>query len=314
MIRTFFLLLSFGTFMHAQEPFSFTEISSLAVDLQQPQFLKASDGINLAFYSFLNPSHNDITLLYAGGGLYGNQTYQWVAKTLQEQYGIGCYIFDIRGHGHSGGSRGDAPSKERVWLDVKEAISFIKSKNPSANIYLVGHSSGAGLIINYAAHTRNHKKQESGYIFIAPFLGPKSDTARNLKDHASFIKKVRTWVYIAGALFPHSFFTHYKALFFNYPKAIFKKDPLILSFYTYAMSCATTPYEINALLPAINKPTALFIGAEDEQFVPEKVIAYTSQINASVTTHRVERVGHLSILLEAPKLIAEYIKSQSMQS
>jgi len=299
-----------GSFcMNATGPFSFKEIDSIQnFDLVEPQFLKASDGVQLAYYSFLNPSNKEIVVLYAGAGLYGNKTYQWVAKTLQEKHGIGCYIFDIRGHGNSQGPRGDASSIDRGWLDVPEAIEFVKTKNPDSKIYLVGHSSGAGLIINYASHSK--QKQEDGYIFLAPYLGPRSNTARvHQKSDASFIKSVRTWVYILGAIFPNSFITHFKTVFFNYPDDMLKSDPLMLSYYTYVMSCATTPYDIDALLKEIDKPVGIFIGKNDEQFVPEKVIAYKDFITAPVQTEIIEDRAHLSILLEAPKLIADFISN-----
>jgi len=291
------------------DPFSFKEIDSIeGFELTKPQFLKTSDETELAYYPFLNSSSNkEIVILYPGAGLYGNKTYQWVAKTLRDTYGIGCYLFDIRGHGNSQGPRGDAPSIERVWLDVKQAIDLVKKENPEAKIYLAGHSSGAGLIINYAANAQ--ESIEEGYIFLAPYLGPKSDTAKlDMPSNKSFIKNVRVWVYIVGSIFPKSFVTHCTALYFNYPDAVLKSDPLILSSYTYVMSCATTPYELDPLLKKIDKPVGIFIGSNDEQFIPEKVIAYKKLINAPVHTEIVEDAAHLSILIQAPKLIADYIK------
>jgi alpha-beta hydrolase superfamily lysophospholipase len=306
------IFLSGSFFMNATGPFSFKEIDSIEkFNVIEPQFLKASDGVQLAYYSFLNPSNKEIVIFYAGAGLYGNKTYQWVAKMLQEEHGIGCYIFDIRGHGNSGGPRGDAPSIDRVWLDVEQAIEFVKSKNPHSKIYLVGHSSGAGLIINYAAHI--NKKLEYGYIFLAPYLGPKSNTAKaHQNSSASFIKNVRSWVYILGAMLPNSFITHFKSVFFNYPDDILKADPLILAYYTYTMSCATTPYDIDLLLKKIDKPVGIFIGKNDEQFLPEKVIAYKNLINAPVQTEIIENTAHLSILLQAPKLISDFIARRSI--
>jgi acylglycerol lipase len=307
-VKIIFLALLSGSVVMNAAPFSFKEVNAIeTVDLATPEFLKASDGIQLAHYNFSDAADEKIVILYAGAGLYGNKSYQWVAKALQEKYGIGCYIFDIRGHGHSEGSRGDASSIERVLLDVTEAISFVKTKHPHAKVYLAGHSSGAGLIINYAANTR--QKLEDGYIFLAPYLGPKSDTARVHKNSAdSFIKRVRIWVYILGSIFPNSFVAHSKAVFFNYPDAILQADPLIVPFYTFIMSMATTPYEVNTLMQKIDKPVGIFIGNNDEQFLPEKVIAYKDLIHASVHAEIVENAGHLSILLEAPRLIAAYLK------
>ena len=296
-------------------PFSFKEIQAELTDfiVEQPSYFKASDGCNLAYYSFLGSDsnkHNDykeIVVLYAGGGLYGNASYQWVAKKLQEKYGIGCYIFDLRGHGYSEGIRGDAPSMERVWQDTQESIELVKQLHQKAKVYLVGHSSGAGLLINYAAYSKN--KLEEGYVFLAPYLGPKSEAAKDAQgEYSSFVKKARIWVYILGAIFPQSCVTHFKAIIFNYPQVILEQDPLILTYYTYAMSMATSPYEVTEVIKKIDKPVGLYIGQEDEQFIPEKVIAYKEFMNVSVDAKIIENVGHLSILLNAPELIAACIK------
>ncbi len=312
MKRFFLILLSGVSLMHAAGPFSFKEIDSLEkCELVKPQFLRASDAIELAYYKFVTPANKAVVIFYAGAGLYGNHTYQWVAKNLNEKYNIGCYIFDLRGHGHSQGVRGDAPSVERVWTDVAEAVSFVKRENKTAKIYLTGHSSGAGLLINYAAHTET--KVEDGYIFLAPYLGPQSNTLKEHKNaDESFVKSMRLWVYILGSIFPRSFIAHFNAVFFNYPKALLKADPLIVPAYTYTMSCATTPYEIAPVIQKIDKPVGLFIGSNDEQFLPEAVIAYKKMINAPVVAEIVENAAHLSLLLDAPQLIAGYIKNQSL--
>ena len=74
------------------------------------------------------------------------------------------------------------------------------------------------------------------------------------------------------------------------------------------MSMATTPYEVQDLMTKIDKPTAIFMGSDDEQFIPEKVLDYAKLINGPVQLELVEQVGHLSILLEVPKLIANCLK------
>ncbi len=302
-----------GFFMNKATPFSFKEIDAVEeFDLTLPLFLKVSGGIELAYYKFADSSSKKIVILYAGAGLYGNKTYQWVAKNLHEKYGIGCYIFDVRGHGNSQGPRGDAPSIERVWLDVAQAVKFVKKEHNDSKLYLVGHSSGASLIINYAAHTKH--TMEDGYIFLAPYLGAKADVAKKpIAPYESFVKKARTWVYVLGMLFPKTFVGHWNALFFNYSAELLAVDPLIVPCYTYIMSSATAPYAIDDLLQKIDKPVGFFIGAKDEQFVPEKVIAYADLISTPVKTKIVEEAAHLSILLKAPQLIADYLTQELPQ-
>jgi len=292
------------------EPFSLQEIQSIPdFQLTKAQFLTASDGIQLAYYPFVNPTSKDIVLLYAGAGLYGNKTYQWVAKTLYEKYNVGCYIFDIRGHGHSQAVRGDAPSIDQVICDVSTATTYISQQHPDAKIHLAGHSSGAGLIINWASHAEYNHDLVRDYILIAPYLGPNSHALQQHANHDdSFVKSVRTWVYILGTIFPTSPCIHWNAVFFNYSAQLLQQDPLIVPEYTYTMSMATTPYEIDSLLPKIQKPTAIFIGTNDEQFIPQKIIDFAHLIKTPTHTQLIDGAKHMSILLSTPELIAQYIK------
>lgn len=289
------------------EPFSFGEILNLKMVTKSPLFITAQDGAQLAYYQFADTSCQDIIILYAGAGMYGNQVYQWVASELYNKYQVGCYIFDLRGHGHSAGARGDAPSAEAVWQDVIDAISLIKKSHDQAKIHLTGHSSGAGLIVNVLARYANLDIESA--ILLAPYLGPNSRAIQTQTDVSqSFIKKVRSWVYLIGGLISAKLVAHVRAVFFNYPEYILKNDPLIVDSYTYAMSCATTPYEIKQLFAGINKPLAIYIGANDEQFIPEQVVAYQNGTQAQVDACIIPNTGHLSILLQAPKLIAKFIK------
>ena len=74
-----------------------------------------------------------------------------MAEQLCQKYQIATYLFDIRGHGQSGGERGHTPYIHQVWDDISSAIIFLKQNYGDIPLYLGGHSSGAGLILNYAA-------------------------------------------------------------------------------------------------------------------------------------------------------------------
>jgi len=301
---------SWFTMLNA-EPFSLKEVNAIPdFILTKPQFLTASDDVELAYYPFAESSNNNVVILYAGAGLYGNKPYQWIAKTLHEKHDIGCYVFDIRGHGHSQGPRGDAPSIQQVLNDVSSAIALVKEQHPTAKVFLTGHSSGAALIINYNA--TSSCLPVDGYIFISPYLGPNSKALKEHKDSdQSFVKAIRVWVYILGAIFPTASCIHWNAVFFNYSEQLLKQDPLIVPDYTYVMSMATTPYEVSNLMAKIQTSTAIFIGSDDEQFIPEKVIDFATLIKAPVKTILVDGAKHLSILLDAPRLIAQHVSKNT---
>ena len=103
---------------YKNSPFSFSEILAPAEEQAKPEpvKIKASDGVELAVFIYEPKKSADIALVfYHGGGAYSGAGYQYMARGLADQFGITVYLPDIRGHGVSGGSRGDAPSKEQVW-------------------------------------------------------------------------------------------------------------------------------------------------------------------------------------------------------
>ncbi|HEV2601787.1 MAG TPA: alpha/beta fold hydrolase [Candidatus Babeliales bacterium] len=293
------------------EPFSYKEIQSIPeFPLQRPEFLSATDGIQLAYYAFLPKQEpSNVVIFYHGGGGYTNAAYQWVGMQLAMSDNIGAYMVDIRGHGHSRGPRGDAPTVEQLFYDIDTIIDFAHQKHPQAKIYLAGHSAGAGLILNYGAHVPS--SYVAGYICLAPYLGPNSGT---LKDHVdprtSFVKNVRVWVYILGGMSGGRICAHTPAVYFNYSPDILA-DPFMVPYYTYTMSSATTPYDTNSVFARLNKPIALYIGDQDEQMNAEKIVDYKEKavlVKKQSIAQIIPHAAHLSILLSAAELICKTIK------
>lgn len=162
----------------SQAPFSYEIYNTLIpATAESPKFLAAQDQVKLAYYSFRAPQHKEraAAILYHGGGMYSTPAYQWVAQQLAQQ-GISTYCFDVRGHGDSQGPRGDAPSFDAVLDDVSTAIDLVKKEHGDIPLYLIGHSSGAGLLINY--HNKKTDERVAGYIMLAPYLGPQAGTTR----------------------------------------------------------------------------------------------------------------------------------------
>ena len=69
-------------------------------------------------------------------GPYGPMVAEQLAGAGYDVYGL-----DLRGHGLSDGRRGDYPSGERLAMDLKETVSFVKPK--SRKLVVFGHSLGA---------------------------------------------------------------------------------------------------------------------------------------------------------------------------
>lgn len=296
------------------EPFSFAEIQQIPTfQLKNPSFVQAADGCQLAYYSFVPNNPKAVVIFYHGAGLYGNAIHQWIAKELQEKYTIATYVIDIRGHGNSGGLRGDAPNIQTVWNDVSIMINLVRGKHARIPLYLAGHSSGAGLLLNYAAWPAH--LSVDGLILLAPYLGPKSGC---LKEHADpekrFAKKIRTWAYVIAGITNGRIAAHVPAVYFNYPGLVLK-DNKILKYYTVTMSSATTPYQTKEIFQSVRTPTSMFIASDDEQFIAQEIMKYADYIPAGVYryTEIINNTKHLTLLLQAPELINQMVERFSAE-
>lgn len=260
-----------------------------------PAFLIASDGIKLDYWHHQSVSSDKVLIFYHGGGAYQVDAYQQMAQLLAEKHGMSCYLFDIRGHGLSGGPRGDAPSVDRVLLDVQEAIVFVKQQNPEAQLFVGGHSSGCGLVM-HAMQKGYVPTDIAGMIFVAPFLGAQSKLI--LKN--DFIKKVAFWWFIIHGI--TGLGLHRPAIFFNYPDWLRKQSPMLLDYYTVAMAHAITPEDGDGYLKKISMPLHIIIGSDDKQINSAMLQDWQKQglLGSNTTVTVVPDTGHFSVLFAFP--------------
>ena len=307
------VLFSFPLKAKHMHPFSLEKLEFLKdFKVKKPLFIKASDGINLAYYSYIPESPKAIVLFYHGAGFYSSALYQNFAKELANKHQIGCYLFDIRGHGNSQGDRGDASSINQVWDDVTTAINFVSTQHPELPLYLGGHSSGGGMVLNYSNY--HHHPLLKGYLFIAPYLGRNSDALQKHDDPAaSFVKSVRVWVFILYGISGGYFFAHTPAVYFNYPEKLLKNDPKIIDSYTVTMMAVTSPENPQELFAKIDKPFGLFAAENDEQFIAQKIIDYKKHAPTNVANDSLAQIigdtHHLDILLSAADYCAQFINT-----
>ena len=291
------------------QPFSFTELEKQKVPLKKPSYIAASDGARLAYYPYLLEGRITGSLVFLHGGGAYSEGYQQLAGNLSDKSTTAVYLMDLRGHGNSEGPRGDAPSVEQVWIDVKFLIKYIKKHAPDKPVYLGGHSSGGGLVLNYSSWAE--QEPVNGYIFLSPEFGYKSDTART--DIKKPFATPRTWVFILSALSGGNLFGHTKAVIFHYPAEIQKKHPLLLSAISRNMAVALTPAEPQKQFSRIDRPFGLFIGEKDELFQADKVIAYSklaqNNIQKKSQSSILKGKSHLSVLMVADQWIRKLLQS-----
>jgi acylglycerol lipase len=287
--------------------FSVQELREAApVSLPDAESLVAGDGVTLAYRRYPVASPRAALLFFHGGGAHSGAGYQWLGRGLQSQSGVAVYMPDLRGHGASGGPRGDAPSPAQMWDDVDRFLELIRSELPRVPLFLGGHSSGAGLALNYAG--RSGSEPVSGYVFLSPQLGPQSRTWRP-EPSAPFVRvegaSFAAYAESGGAKHGHDY-----AVRFNYPGDLLAADPGLVSAITVTTSVALTPAAPGPQFASLDRPFGLWIGSEDELFLPDKVLAFgdlAASVRADSDMGVMPGANHLSVLLRAHETIGPWI-------
>ena len=118
------------------------DIWKLRAEFKGPHdLITTSDGETIFLRRWEPVSKSKTTFLIFHGitaysGPYGRILADELAKS-----GFTVCGMDLRGHGLSGGRRGDYPNADRLRMDLCETITFGKSK--STNLLVLGHSLGA---------------------------------------------------------------------------------------------------------------------------------------------------------------------------
>jgi alpha-beta hydrolase superfamily lysophospholipase len=282
------------------------DTSSDAVTAAAPTgYVRATDKVRLAYYAYL-PQHPLAALVFYHGS--GANTVADdelpLGRVLAAQYHIATYLVDIRGHGASGGPRGDTPTPDQTWRDVATMAAFVHQRQPGVPEFLGGHSAGAGLILNSLPNVHT---PIAGYVFLAPDFGLHSDTER-VSGAANFATLCLR-PFVVNAVSNHALDGHTPALGFAYTTAQVRAAHLV-DRYTVNMALAQNPQQGAADLRAIKAPLAVWIGSRDEVFDPAKVLAYARgnrPAGASTTLVTVPGASHLGILDNAAARVGPWI-------
>ncbi len=77
--------------------------------------------------------------------------YQYPVDYFTDQ-GFIVYAMDLRGHGRSDGRQSYAASLEVFLEDIRLFLQKVRKEMPHRRIFLIGHSFGGQLVLNYGAH------------------------------------------------------------------------------------------------------------------------------------------------------------------
>jgi len=259
----------------------------------------------LAYRLYFPQQAQAVLIFLHGGGAHSGLSYNHIGVDLSDDFDIAVYMPDIRGHGRSEGVRGDAPNKEQVWADINTIVQQARLRYPQLPIFLGGHSSGAGLALNYSSWAQ--RADVAGYVFLAPYFGYKSETLHDKREGVEF-SSVNTAKFILNTMSFGLFAGHDKAVTFHFPAQVLKNNPEIVTFNTVNMANALTPSSPDSQLAAIAQ-FGLWIGEQDEAFDADKVTKFALE-HAGKSRNEIKKLhgeNHFSIILSAAKYIGPWL-------
>lgn len=122
---------------------------------------RASDGVRIVGWD--RPAEGRewaVVALVHGMGEHAGR-YRELAEALAAE-GVATVAFDQRGHGRSGGPKGHSPSYGLLMESVGEVLRQAAARHPGVPVFLMGHSMGGNLVLNYALRHLGGGRQEGG--------------------------------------------------------------------------------------------------------------------------------------------------------
>lgn len=110
-----------------------------------------------------------VLVIVHGLGAHSDRFGNVVRHLVPKQYAV--YSFDWRGHGRSPGQRGHINSWAELREDLQAFFKLIKTQQPESPIFLLGHSLGAVIVLDYVLRYPQEASALQGVIALAPALG-----------------------------------------------------------------------------------------------------------------------------------------------
>ncbi|MBD2206172.1 lysophospholipase [Calothrix sp. FACHB-1219] len=110
-----------------------------------------------------------ILVIVHGLGAHSSRFGNIIEQLLPKEYAI--YAFDMRGNGRSPGQRGYINSWAEFREDLRIFIELIQNKHPGYPIFIMGHSLGGVVVLDYILRHPQEAKTLKGAIALAPAIG-----------------------------------------------------------------------------------------------------------------------------------------------
>lgn len=264
---------------------------------QDIQRITAEDGVQIAYREFLPEGegrHPCLLFVHGStchGGAYGN-----VGPDLAKA-GVGAYLMDLRGHGLSGGPRGDVPTPGMLLKDIEALLGEIRGRRCS-RLFLGGHSSGGGIAAKYYVE---HRKDIAGLVLLAPYFHHKAPQNSQGRSDVVHVSKAR----LALALLnPSIRFLHYDIAD--------DEDELSVADYSLNWTKAARFTDYGKGIRSIDLPVVWIVGENDDFFDIAKMREEFEKMPSKDKEFILRKgIGHVDVTEESVAEIAQWVKKRA---
>lgn len=240
------------------------------------------DGAAVHWQQWLPDDHpSAVVCLVHGLGEHSGR-YEHVAHRLTNA-GLAVFALDLRGHGHSGGARGDLRVDDAM-TDIADLIQFARDEYPGLPVFLYGHSLGGLLSMTYVVR---HKPDLAGVVASAPALDTTLREQRVKFFMANLLGGIAPGVAIPTGLDPQGVSRDPEVV-----KA-YLADPLVHDQGSLGLAKQTFD-AMDAMMEQTSFPLPLLIihGLADSLTVPQASKTFTEQVTGDVTLLEYEEMFH----------------------
>jgi pimeloyl-ACP methyl ester carboxylesterase len=265
---------------------------------------KARDGAQLSYRLYQGASTQVAVLIHGSAG--SSYDMHRLAEALLQR-GVTVYVPDLRGHG-ANYPHGDISYLGQLDDDMADFMQAVHPQYQSARWTLVGFSSGGGFALRIAG--RDPGKDFDRFVFISPFLRYNAPTVRPASPGEAASPDKNIWYSVSikrivGLSILNSFGIHHfdglPVLAFPVPTDI----EATTATYSFRLEENFAPRaDYKADIQAIQKPAQVFVGGQDELFLPEKFAEVFDQRRSDIPVTIVPGMGHSDMITKPDPIAA----------
>jgi pimeloyl-ACP methyl ester carboxylesterase len=269
---------------------------------------QARDGVALSYRLYQGGDAQVAVLIHGSAGS-SYDMHRFAEALLQR--GVTVYVPDLRGHG-ANYPHGDISYLGQLDDDMADFMKAVHPQHKNAQWTLVGFSSGGGYALRIAGSDIGNEFDR--FVFISPFIRYNAPTVRPASPEEKASPEHNIWYSVSikrivGLSIFNSFGIHHfdglPVLAFPVPNDI----EATTAAYSFRLEENFEPRkDYKADVRAIKKPAQVFVGGQDELFLPEKFAEVFDKGRSDIPVTIVPGMGH-SDMITNPEAITVVVNT-----